>query len=162
MAVTPSFDVVSDRFRIRRKQPLCHASKNKANITVSGGGTNLYKWLLCFIWQISFVICRRYSASCLGARLRGQQLRHKQAEREWARPAMYIQRYAETRSCNLLLQWKSNIYCIFWECVCSRRYPACNALVAYYVVISVLPRSAILFLIISQTARFSIKKCFWI
>ena len=26
----------------------------------------------------------------------------------------------------LLLQWKSNKYYIFWMCVCSPRYPACN------------------------------------
>jgi len=26
-----------------------------------------------------------------------------------------------------LLQWKSNKYYIFWLCVCSHRYPACNA-----------------------------------
>jgi len=26
-----------------------------------------------------------------------------------------------------LLQWKSNKYYIFWVCVCSLRYPACNA-----------------------------------
>jgi hypothetical protein len=27
--------------------------------------------------------------------------------------------------------WKSNKYYTFWECVCSLRYPACNAQVAY-------------------------------
>ena len=27
----------------------------------------------------------------------------------------------------LLLQWKSYEYCIFWGCVCSLRYPTCNA-----------------------------------
>jgi len=26
-----------------------------------------------------------------------------------------------------LLQWKSNNYHTFWVCVCSQRYPACNA-----------------------------------
>ena len=26
-----------------------------------------------------------------------------------------------------LLQWKSNKFYIFWVCVCSRMYPACNA-----------------------------------
>jgi hypothetical protein len=26
-----------------------------------------------------------------------------------------------------LLQWKSNNYYIFWVCICSVRYPACNA-----------------------------------
>jgi len=28
-------------------------------------------------------------------------------------------------------QWKSKKYYIFWACVCSLRYPACNAHVAY-------------------------------
>jgi len=27
----------------------------------------------------------------------------------------------------LLLQWKSSSYYIFWVCVCRLRYPACNA-----------------------------------
>jgi hypothetical protein len=30
-----------------------------------------------------------------------------------------------------LLQWKSNKYYIFWVCVCSLRYPACNAHAPY-------------------------------
>ena len=30
-----------------------------------------------------------------------------------------------------LLQWKSNEYCILWVCVCSFRYPACNAHAPY-------------------------------
>jgi len=30
-----------------------------------------------------------------------------------------------------LLQWKSNKYYIFWECVCSLSYPACNAHAPY-------------------------------
>ena len=30
-----------------------------------------------------------------------------------------------------LLVWKSNKYYIFWECVCTLRYPACNAHVPY-------------------------------
>jgi len=30
-----------------------------------------------------------------------------------------------------LLQWKGNNYCIFWECVCSLRYPACIAHAPY-------------------------------
>jgi len=29
------------------------------------------------------------------------------------------------------LQWKSNMFCIFWVCVCSLRYPACNAHATY-------------------------------
>jgi len=31
----------------------------------------------------------------------------------------------------LLFQWKSNKYYIFWACICSLRYPACNAHVPY-------------------------------
>ena len=30
-----------------------------------------------------------------------------------------------------LLLWKSNMYYIFWMCVCSLRYPACNAHASY-------------------------------
>jgi hypothetical protein len=30
-----------------------------------------------------------------------------------------------------LLKWKSNKYCIFWVCVCSLRYPTCNAHAPY-------------------------------
>ena len=30
------------------------------------------------------------------------------------------------------LQWKSNKYYIFWVCVCSLRYPACNAHAPYF------------------------------
>jgi len=30
-----------------------------------------------------------------------------------------------------LLQWKSNEYYIFWVCVCSLGYPACNAQIPY-------------------------------
>jgi len=30
-----------------------------------------------------------------------------------------------------LLQWKSNKYYLFWVCVCSLRYPACNAHTPY-------------------------------
>jgi len=30
-----------------------------------------------------------------------------------------------------LLQWKSNIYYTLWVCLCSLRYPACNAQVPY-------------------------------
>jgi len=26
-----------------------------------------------------------------------------------------------------LLQWKSNKYYVIWRCICSLRYPACNA-----------------------------------
>jgi hypothetical protein len=36
-------------------------------------------------------------------------------------------RNIEGRSCNPLLQRKSNKYYIFWVCVCSLSYPACNA-----------------------------------
>ena len=32
----------------------------------------------------------------------------------------------------LLLQWKSNQYHIFWVCICSLRYPACNAHAPYF------------------------------
>ena len=32
-----------------------------------------------------------------------------------------------------LLQWKNNTYCVFWVCVCSVRYPACNAHVPQYI-----------------------------
>jgi hypothetical protein len=31
----------------------------------------------------------------------------------------------------LLLQWESKIYYIFWVCLCSLRYPACNAHAPY-------------------------------
>jgi len=34
-----------------------------------------------------------------------------------------------------MLQWKSNKYYIFWECVCSFFYSASNALAPYYIVI---------------------------
>jgi len=30
-----------------------------------------------------------------------------------------------------LLQWKSGTYYIFWECICSIRYPVCNAHAPY-------------------------------
>jgi len=30
-----------------------------------------------------------------------------------------------------LLQWKSNKYYIFWLCICSLRYPSCNAHAPY-------------------------------
>jgi len=30
-----------------------------------------------------------------------------------------------------LLQWKSDKYYILWVCVCSLRYPECNALAPY-------------------------------
>ena len=51
-----------------------------------------------------------------------------------------------------------SLYYILWECACSLRYPACNEHAAYYIVICVLPRSAILLHIISQKARISKKK----
>jgi hypothetical protein len=65
-----------------------------------------------------------------------------------------------------LLQWKSNKYYIFWVCVCSLSYPACNAHAPYYIVICDLPRSTTFSHIISKMARFSEKllntKCvFW-
>ena len=31
----------------------------------------------------------------------------------------------------IILQWKGNTYCIFWVCVCSLRYRACNAHAPY-------------------------------
>jgi hypothetical protein len=31
-----------------------------------------------------------------------------------------------------LLQWKINKYCLFWECVCSLNYPACNVQTPYF------------------------------
>ena len=34
-----------------------------------------------------------------------------------------------------LLQWKNNKYYIFWMCVCSLMYPACNAHAPCYIVI---------------------------
>ena len=37
----------------------------------------------------------------------------------------------EARSCNHLLQGKSNQCYIFWVCVCSLRYPVCNAHAPY-------------------------------
>ena len=54
----------------------------------------------------------------------------------------------------LLLQWKSNKYYIFWVCVCSLNYPACNSHVPYYIVICGLSGSTTLFHIISQTPWF--------
>jgi len=47
----------------------------------------------------------------------------------------------------LPFQWKSNKYYIFLVCVCSLRYPACNAHAPYYIVICVLPNSTIYFCI---------------
>jgi len=43
------------------------------------------------------------------------------------RPAMYVWHNTVARSCNHCLQWKSSKYYIFWMCVCSLSYPACNA-----------------------------------
>ena len=34
-----------------------------------------------------------------------------------------------------LLLWKSSMYYLFWVCVCSLSYPACNAHAPYYIVI---------------------------
>jgi len=47
------------------------------------------------------------------------------------RQAMYIQPNNEARQCNIFLQWKSSKYYLFWVCICSLRYPACNARAPY-------------------------------
>ena len=52
-----------------------------------------------------------------------------------------------------LLQWKSNKYNIFWVCVCSHRYTACNAYVPYCHLWTVLIYK--IFHTISQTEEFS-------
>jgi hypothetical protein len=44
----------------------------------------------------------------------------------------------EELSCKKLLQWKNNIYYIFWVCVCSLGYPACKEHASYYTAIYVL------------------------
>jgi len=41
--------------------------------------------------------------------------------------AMYVQRNTWGAFMQPLLWWKSNEYYILWVCVCSLRYPACNA-----------------------------------
>jgi hypothetical protein len=38
-----------------------------------------------------------------------------------------VQRNTESRSCNYCCSGKNYNYYIFWVCVCSLRYPACNA-----------------------------------
>ena len=35
-----------------------------------------------------------------------------------------------------ILSWKSNIYYIFWVCICSLSYPACKAQAPHYIVIA--------------------------
>jgi len=52
------------------------------------------------------------------------------------------------------LQCTSNKYYIFRVCVCSLRYPACNAHAPHYIVICGLSGSTIFLHIISQTVRF--------
>jgi len=47
------------------------------------------------------------------------------------RQEMCVQRNTEARSCNQCGSRKINKYYIFWECVCSLRYPACNAHAPY-------------------------------
>jgi len=54
-----------------------------------------------------------------------------------------------------LTQWKSNKNYIFWECVCSLRYPACNAHALFYIVNCGYSDFKMFFHIISQTTRFS-------
>ena len=58
--------------------------------------------------------------------------------------AIYVWRNIETSCCKYYLYWKSNEYNISWVCVCSPRYPACNAHASYYIVICGLPRSTTL------------------
>ena len=67
-----------------------------------------------------------------------------------------------------LLQWKSNKYYILWMCVCSLRYPACNAHVPYDIVIRGLPGCTIFFsrylingTIVGEKKLMNIKTVFW-
>ena len=57
-----------------------------------------------------------------------------------------------------LLQRRNNNYYIFWVCVCSLSYPACNANAPYYIIVCGLWGSCILFHIISQAVRFGREK----
>jgi len=57
----------------------------------------------------------------------GRAKLHKQ----WTRQAMYVYRNNEALWFQRFLQRKSSKYYIFWLCICSLRYSACNAHTPY-------------------------------
>ena len=71
---------------------------------------------------------------------------------------LFVSKSKEDRQCTYnvifrcvrvtILSWKSNKYYILLVCICSLIYPACNEHVLYYIAISGLSGSTILFHII--------------
>jgi len=57
-----------------------------------------------------------------------------------------------------LLPWNRNKYYVFWVCVCSLNYPACNALVPRHFVICGMSSCSIVYHTVSRTTPFSWKK----
>jgi hypothetical protein len=81
---------------------------------------------------------------------------------------LYIERNTDARSHNHSCCGKGNYYYVFWMCVCSLIYPACQAHAPYYIVICGLSDCIVFFHVMSDNTIFgkwkllNIKLVFWV